>query len=65
MKHTIQIKTTVAEAEKFVRQLSTQGYTAHQVRDCVHFVNDETGETSINYEVNLFEDEAFIGIRPS
>jgi len=64
MKSTIQIKTTVAEAEKFIRQFSTQGYTAHRVRDCVHFTDDETGETSINYSVVLFEDEAFIGIRP-
>jgi len=64
MKSTIQIKTTVDEAEKFIRQLSAQGYTAHRVGDNVHFTDDATGMTTIRYSVSLFDDGAFIGIRP-
>lgn len=64
MKHTIQIKTTVSEAEKFIRQLSAQGYTAHRKGADVHFTDDATGMTTIRYSVTIFEDDAFIGVRP-
>lgn len=65
MKLMIQIKTTVNEAEKFIRQLSTQGYTAHRKGSDVHFTDNDTGMTSIRYSVTIFGDEAFIGVRPS
>jgi len=64
MKLMMQIKTTVEEAEKFVNNLSSQGYTAHRVGDHVHFTDNDTGVTSIRYAVTIFDDEAFIGIRP-
>ena len=65
MKLMIQIKTTIEEAEKFIRQLSTQGYTDHRVCDDVHFTDDDTGMTSIRYAVSFVGDEAYIGVRPS
>lgn len=65
MKHTIQIETTVDEAEKFIRQLSSQGYTAHREGPHVHFTDNDTGMTSIRYSVSIFEDNAFIGVRPN
>lgn len=65
MKMMIQIETTVKEAEKFIRQLSTQGYTPVSEGDHTHFIDDATGMTSIRYSVSIFEDTAFIGVRPS
>lgn len=68
MKMMIQIETTVYEAEKFIRQLSYQGYTAHRAGDDyrtdVHFTDDDTGVTTIRYAVTIIENTAFIGVRP-
>lgn len=64
MKLMIQIETSVEEGEKFIRQLTTQGYTAHRVGSDVHFTDNITGVTCIRYAVTIFEDTAFIGIRP-
>ncbi len=68
MKLMIHIETTVDEAEKFIRRLSSQGYTAHRdsndFRTNVHFTDDDTGVTTIRYEVIIYEDNALIGIRP-
>ena len=64
MKLMMQIKTTVEEAEKFVKNLSSQGYTAHRVGPDIHFTDNDTGVTTIRYAVTIFDDEAFIGIRP-
>lgn len=67
MKLMIQIKTTHNEAEKFIRQLTSQGYKAHREvtvhHDSVYFTVD--GEVTIDYEVGFFdEDVAYIGVRP-
>jgi hypothetical protein len=67
MKLMIQIQTTHKEAEKFIRQLTTQGYIAIRnvdvYSDSVHFTVD--GEVTIDYEVNFFDDDlAYIGVRP-
>lgn len=66
MKHTIQINTNVQEAEKFIQQLSSQGYTAHRNGAHVHFTDNDTGMTTIRYTVSIFEDDdnAYIGVRP-
>jgi hypothetical protein len=67
MKLMIQIKTTHEEAEKFIRQITKQGYEAHREEDAyrgsVYFTVD--GEVTIDYEVGFFdEDVAYIGVRP-
>jgi hypothetical protein len=70
MKAMIQIATTDIEAEKFIRQLSTQDYEAVVVPakidpkiHNVHFTIN--GETSPNYSVTIhYGVYAYIGIRP-
>jgi hypothetical protein len=70
MKLMIQTKVEPAEAEKFVRQMSAQGYEAavekcsSDDREDYHFILN--GQVHIGYAVTIFRDsgEAWIGIRP-
>lgn len=64
MKMMIQVKTSVKEAEKFIRQLATQGYTANRKDAHVSFTDNMTGKITDRYAVSVFEREAFIGVRP-
>lgn len=68
MKLMIQIKVSPEEAEKFILGLEKQGYHSERAnytggRSDIHFKVD--GKTSIDYSVSIFEDEAYIGVRPA
>lgn len=66
MKDTIQIKVTPDVANTFIRHMGRQGYVAHKIdstgRSDVHFTVD--GVVTADHSVTIFEDEAFIGMRP-
>lgn len=70
MKATIQIGVEITEAEKFVRQMETQGYEVGREQSKIghktdiHFKLD--GKTHLHYAVTIDHDgeRAWIGIRP-
>lgn len=70
MKSTIQLSVDPAEAEKFIRQMSMQGYEVGAEKGKYGDVHDYhfklDGKTSISYAVTIDYDnnQAWVGIRP-
>lgn len=70
MKSMIQIRVATSEAEKFVRQMSVQGYEVGTARRQFGDVHDYhfklDGQTSIAHAVTIDydNDQAWVGVRP-
>lgn len=68
-KKLIAINVTRGEAENFIRRMDEQGYSNawQHMRDGsieVDFTDRQSGEVSQDYDLIMWDDEAFISFRP-
>jgi hypothetical protein len=70
MKSTIQLSVAIPEAEKFIRQMSVQGYEVGAEKGKLGDIHDYhfkiNGKTSLSYAVTIDYDagQAWVGVRP-